>query len=508
MSIPKEPMRTASSPQLIRAKSGVSNRRVPMRRRHLGSKPKLLEVQQYREECIFSKVAFSATARKGIALNVEPENAAYHFELGKTRWRLGLPDLAERSYQKAVNLSSKNSAYLRSLGLALHAAGAYDDALEPLARSLEVNPRDIDCLLATALCQAYGSEHRLEKALATCERALSVDEGDSRIYECKAQLQRGNGLYAEAMDTLKYAIGQCTDPAMQQTLLNAWRDLCDEALKQHDSNSSLLSESGEIYSRLNRVDEALTAYDKAAALGPLDPQATLRSYKLRGDRCYRRAFSAEQGDNEQQQQYRDAIANWEKALEHEVAASEKARLLNNIGTAYDGLQQNKDALDRYWQASRIEPESPVVHYNLALALYRLNALPRALAEFEESSRLKPQLKQPFYQMGNCYYRMGRSDLAQPNWAKACDLDPEYAEAMSNLGVLAYEQGDSAGARERWEKACKIDPGLSPTAQMLASVLAGAMPDPQICESSPQRSVPPREASNPRNTSGSALATAL
>ncbi len=34
-----------------------------MRRRHLGCKPKLLEVQQYRGECIFSKVGFSETVR-------------------------------------------------------------------------------------------------------------------------------------------------------------------------------------------------------------------------------------------------------------------------------------------------------------------------------------------------------------------------------------------------------------------------------------------------------------
>jgi hypothetical protein len=56
------------------SESGVSSRRVLIRRRHLGCKPKLLEFN-YREECTSLKVRFSETSIPELPNTPVPENA-------------------------------------------------------------------------------------------------------------------------------------------------------------------------------------------------------------------------------------------------------------------------------------------------------------------------------------------------------------------------------------------------------------------------------------------------
>ena len=437
------------------------------------------------------------------ALRMDADNAAYHFHLGKTRRRLDLPDLAAKSYQRALNLDPQNGEYRRSLGLALQAAGNYEDALKPLEAALAANPSDADCLLSIAQCHAFGKGSDTEQAISICNRAIAADPKDYRAYECLGRVHKEAGLYFEALQEFAGAYSKCVDPGLQQGLLQLRRDVCDEALRQDANNSDLLNESGEIFYLMERREEAIEAYEKAVEYGRRDARIDQKLAELRGDTSYRQALQIEDDTDKRDQLLRKAIKEWEAALAGETLPNEHAKLLNNIGTAYDAMGERDEALTRYRQSAALSPGAPVAHYNFALVLYRLGVFVRALAEFEESYRLGRWLSQAPYQMGNCYFRLNRVDLAKSSWEEACQLNPNYPEPLSNLGVVDYLYGNADAAKEKWQRAIKLNPTLKPTTDILQAIERGLAPQLAICES--HDDAVPRTAASPADAAAAPAA---
>jgi tetratricopeptide (TPR) repeat protein len=438
------------------------------------------------------------------ALRMDPDNAAYHFYLGKTRRQLQLPDMAVDSYQKALNLDPQNSEYRRSLGLALHAAGFYEDALGPLEATVAANPSDTDCLLAIALCHAFGKGNDTSQAIAVCNRAIATDPDGYRAHECLGIIQRAAGHSLDALHELAEAFSKCTDPEKQKGLLQLRRDVCDEALGRdpdvlmHDATyPDLLNESGEIFHLMERSEEAIAAYEKACDLGRSDARTEQKLAQLRGDTRYRQALETTDDLNKREKLYREAIKEWEAALAGDTVPYVHAKLLNNIGTAYDALGERDEALTRYRQSAELAPSAPVARYNFALVLYRRGVFVRALAEFEESYRLGRLSGQAPYQMGNCYAQLDRWDLAKANWEEACQLNPNYPEPLSNLGVFDYIRGNKDAAKEKWQRAIQLDSTLKPTVDFLQAIERGEEPKLAICESHDEAA--PRAAADQTDT---------
>jgi tetratricopeptide (TPR) repeat protein len=99
---------------------------------------------------------------------------------------------------------------------------------------------------------------------------------------------------------------------------------------------------------------------------------------------------------------------------------------NTFGvTAYQSKQYDK-ALSLFQQAISMDPQNPVYHNNLGLAL---DALSRAREAIEE-------------------YRV------------ALKLNPNYVDALNNIGVAFYNQGMFKDAADVWAQALKLEPSSS------------------------------------------------
>ena len=97
------------------------------------------------------------------------------------------------------------------------------------------------------------------------------------------------------------------------------------------------------------------------------------------------------------------------------------------------LSRNKSwdqAVDSYRKALALEPNDPVTHYNLALALKNKGDAGLAAEEFEATLRLKP--KWPTHTPG--WARPGTICTIRPprskNCAQAVELDPANARRMA------------------------------------------------------------------------------
>src|SRR4051794_9364093 len=77
----------------------------------------------------------------GRAIEIEPEVAEYHAELGETWIVLNDPQRAVPSIRRALELNPRMPAY-NNLGHALLALGRIDEAIEVFTRGTQVHPDD------------------------------------------------------------------------------------------------------------------------------------------------------------------------------------------------------------------------------------------------------------------------------------------------------------------------------------------------------------------------------
>lgn len=141
------------------------------------------------------------------------------------------------------------------------------------------------------------------------------------------------------------------------------------------------------------------------------------------DALYKQANEAYAEDN-----YPQARAFAEQALEARSGKVTKAELLNLIGSSYDAESHFEDA----------------IHY------YRLS-----LDEDDSKANVWTNL-------GISYRLLSDYDKAAEAYQQALNIDPDYAEAHSSLGTLLLIKGDAQASLEHFEKALALLPDLAVT----------------------------------------------
>jgi len=107
------------------------------------------------------------------AINLKPENPAYHYILGfiysnKLRW-----DEAIAEFEIAVAKEPDNGEYLRGLAWAIYSSGDVAKGLVSLEKASRLAPTNVNIL--TDLAVAYLASVNIDKATEYAERAARVD---------------------------------------------------------------------------------------------------------------------------------------------------------------------------------------------------------------------------------------------------------------------------------------------------------------------------------------------
>ena len=102
----------------------------------------------------------------------------------------------------------------------------------------------------------------------------------------------------------------------------------------------------------------------------------------------------------------------------------------------------EEALRLYRDAQLEEPESPLLHFNVGDALFKLEDYPGALEEFKAAlDGAAPKLReQALYNMGNALVQQQQFAPAIEAYKQALDLDSGNMDAKANLELaLQYLQ---------------------------------------------------------------------
>lgn len=116
------------------------------------------------------------------------------------------------------------------------------------------------------------------------------------------------------------------------------------------------------------------------------------------------------------------------------------------GAAMEG-GRHEDAIPLFKRASKLEPKSPFIQFNLGEAYRRTGAYAQALPCFHRAAALKPDFAEAIALAGESLYRIGRNNEAERHLRKALGLAPSLPSALHGLGLLLLDKDEPASAAD-------------------------------------------------------------
>jgi tetratricopeptide (TPR) repeat protein len=117
-----------------------------------------------------------------------------------------------------------------------------------------------------------------------------------------------------------------------------------------------------------------------------------------------------------------------------------------------------------------EPDTRVLHDQVALLYLEEGQLENAAAHLAESIRIAPDSATAHGNLGTTRLRQGRPRDAVRHFEQSLILDPSYAVARNNLGVALQQDGRLADAATQYRELLRVDPDDATAHYNLAGVL--------------------------------------
>lgn len=141
-----------------------------------------------------------------------------------------------------------------------------------------------------------------------------------------------------------------------------------------------------------------------------------------------------------------------------------------LAEALDNDGRLVDALPRYREAVRREPESAALVQRLGTALRRSGAAEESAKVLQRAAALDPQRALTWHELGLTYQAQGKTAEAVKALREALQRDPEMPEAHNNLGNLLLAAGDVPHAEGSFREAIRIQPDYADAHANLAGLL--------------------------------------
>jgi Flp pilus assembly protein TadD len=120
------------------------------------------------------------------------------------------------------------------------------------------------------------------------------------------------------------------------------------------------------------------------------------------------------------------------------------------------LRYWRDGVSLFTHTVEVTTENPVAELNLAISLDVKGASDEALKRYQEALRLNPQLQEAHTALGDLLNELGRTDEAITNYYAELKIH-EQPVTHENLGVLLVKHGRIDEAMEHYESAARLDP---------------------------------------------------
>ncbi len=406
------------------------------------------------------------------AARARPDEATAVVRLGMVLQAHSQMAGAARAYERAALLAPEQAEYAYYWGAALAGLGRYEEALEPLRRSLRgkeapaVRLRLADALYAAGRTAEARKEYEVllaadagmaaahyglgrclqgPEAVAALERAVALFPRYGAARFALAGVYRQMGKRAEAERVLAgYERDKLTAPAMADPAM--------EAVAALDASSAGMMRGAQALERQGRLAEAAALIEKALGADEKLTQGWVNLISIyarigradRAEEAYRKAIALSPNSAEAYYNYgvlcagMDRVAEARTAFERSVELDPShAEALDNLGAVIEMTGAWDRAAGLYRRALAVKPGLQLAHFHLGRILANQRRWAEAIAELEKA--IEPEDSQtPGY-----LYALGATHARAGNPEKAV-MALERARAAAGK----YGQGELAAAIER------------------------------------------------------------
>ena len=284
-----------------------------------------------------------ALALLEIAQKEQPPTAELFFALGRARERKGELALAQKDFQRAVELNPNAIDVLQALARILASQQQWEKSLDLLSRARTLAPDSPDVLrkFATTSLHAGHTANAVDAAQQLVK--LRPDEPDALYLLGVARLQNGD-----------------TEEA---------RSILESYTKLRPQDPLAFLALGMVEASLHDLPVARANFEQAIRL---DPNQVDAHYQLA-------LIFRDQGDSHA------AISQLEKAI---AVDTQRAQAHELLGTLYLLERDYVKAQEHLTRAEALAPDSADAHYQLGLLFARLNQHDQAQREMDQFRKLK------------------------------------------------------------------------------------------------------------------------
>ncbi|MGB5964420.1 MAG: tetratricopeptide repeat protein, partial [Sulfurimonadaceae bacterium] len=245
-----------------------------------------------------------------------------------------------------------------------------------------------------------------QEAIATLESILTVDPASSKVYFLLGELYTRQDAYEAAMESYNKVL-----------------------LLKKEGSAELWNSMGLLFMKLERFDEAESAFKKALVM---QSEYAEVYYNLG-------VLSLMKKSLDKAERY------FEKAIELRPAFQ---AAYTKLATLFTEKGQTKKAVDAYLKVLAINPEQADVKLDLGVCYTKLKEYKKAQALYEEILEKESGYFSAWLNLGDVYYRLKEYDRSLEALEKAMLLDPEE-EKVYRLFARNYS------AMKKHDKAIKI-----------------------------------------------------
>ena len=356
-------------------------------------------------------------------IELYPDHAPAHHDLGGAYYQNGDHDSALVHYERAVEIDPDNVTYLKSVAdFHYSVSNRVEEALAMYLKILDQQPANLEVLLMAG---------HLSVALQKFDDA---EDFYNRVLEIEPENQDAGLLLEKLQNRKKSDAGQASAeeqyagvlPIISDGRVNEAVSALEALLESHPDFALAHNDLGVLYYQQGDKDRALNSYEAATRLEPSNStfQKNLADF-----------YYVEQGRVE------DAIQLYVEILENNPEDAETLLILGHICVA---LEKFEDAETFYNRLLEVEPWNTEARENLEKLAKRPGSIPHGISAEEQYEEV-----QSLIQSGD--------DRAINLLENLLLNHPQYALAHNDLGVLYYNQGDKEMALDHYEQAARLEP---------------------------------------------------
>ena len=289
------------------------------------------------------------------AVEIKPDYADAHFNLGLTLQELNQLDAAAKCYQVTLTLESSYVKAHNNLGIIYKELGKMADAVKSYEQAIALQPAFAEA--HNNLGTTFQELGQLDEAVKCYEEALVIQPDYIEVLNNHGNTLKLLGQTDEALNSYKQALSINPDYADAHNNIGiVYHEMgqFDEAIKCYKKVIAIKPEHAEAHNnlgvtlnKLTQFHEAINSYKQALVINPNYDEAHFNlSVTL---------YELGQSD--------EALNSYKRTL---VINPDYADAHNNIGNILQDLGQLDEAFSSYVHALAIDHDNAVFHRNLAL----------------------------------------------------------------------------------------------------------------------------------------------